>query len=889
MKVQVGVPDLRVDDRQRMGRPDRAGRTAAVLAAAVWVLAAAPAQAATLPNGRALQPDGTLVGLGNFPTGGALTPDGRFYWTVSSGFARNEVQIVSVADARVVSTVQLPGASGGIVMDPRRPVAYVSGVADSDQPELQAPEAQGRGGDVIHVVTYDRVSGAAIPSGVIAVPPPAGTPPPQAFPPASAPLSWPDRLAISPNGHTLLVPLNLANAAAIVDLPSGSVRYVTTGRYPYGAAVLGDGKTGLVSNETAGTVSVIDLVGGSKLKDIQVGGPLSHPEAIALDPRAPRAYVALANSDEVAVIDTTTMTLAQTLSLARSEGFGASPNALSVSPDGSRLLVTEAGADDVAVFALPESPSARAPMPLVGRVPVAAYPTDVRATQSGKLVWIAAKGLGTGPLPDGPDPNNPNDPALFGIAANNQGLAVPFSYLPGIVDGVAGIADDPNAASLQTLTAQALASIQPTNATAAPADTPLRPGGPIKHVFFIVRENRTYDQVLGDVARGAGDPALTLFDQQVTPNMHALVARFPLLDHVFADSEASIDGHFWTSAAQVSDYVNKAWFQNYAGRGRPYDFGVYAVTWPGHRFLFDQARNQGISYFNFGEALAGTVPLPDLDRSATDNAEVASKLANSDLGAGGLGVGGAQATSCYPNDAFIGKDPTTGREVFDSSPPAGAPAQSESRFDCFAQDFSRWMTLGNAPTFVYMILNSDHTRGTDPGSPTPRAMVADNDRALGQVVDLISHSPIWSSSAIFTIEDDSQDGSDHVDAHRVPAGVFSPYARTGAVVSTRYDTLSMIRSMELIIGMRPLGLFDALATPMYDAFTSTPDPTPFTAQEPTYPLLERNPPAPSAAAAANFSRPDLVPQVLLDKMIWRSVKGAGSVPPPPGPNAAAGQ
>src|SRR5207245_11219490 len=391
-----------------MGRIERVAGAAAVRAAAVYLLAPTPAGAQALPDGGVLQPDGTLVGLGNFPTGGALTPDGRFYWTVSSGFARNDVQIVSVAEARVVSTVQLPGTSGGIVMDPRRPVAYVSGVADSNQPELQAPEAQGRGGDVIHILSYDRASGVAPPSGVIAVPPPAGTPPPQAFPPASAPLSWPDRLAISPNGHTLLVPLNLANAAAIVDVASKSVRYVTTGRYPYGAAVLGDGKTGLVSNETPGTVSVIDLVGGRKLKDIQVGDPLSHPEAIALDPRAPRAYVALANSDEVAVIDTTTMSLAQTLSLARSEGFGASPNALTVSPLGSQLLVTEAGADDVAVFALPESPSPSAPMPLVGRIPVAAYPTDVRATQNGKLVWIAAKGLGTGPLLHGPDPNNPN-------------------------------------------------------------------------------------------------------------------------------------------------------------------------------------------------------------------------------------------------------------------------------------------------------------------------------------------------------------------------------------------------------------------------------------------------------------------------------------------------
>ena len=215
-----------------MGRMERVASAAAVLAAAVCLLAPTPAGAQALPDGRVLHPDGTLVGVGNFPTGGALTPDGRFYWTVSSGFGVNDVQIVSVAGARVVSTVRLPGASGGIVMDPVRPVAYVSGIADSNQPELQAPETQGRGGDVIHIISYNPSSGAATPSGLIAVPPPAGTPPPQAFPPTAVTLSWPDRLAVSPDGATLLVPLNLVNAAAIVDLASKIGR--NRGKFPLG-------------------------------------------------------------------------------------------------------------------------------------------------------------------------------------------------------------------------------------------------------------------------------------------------------------------------------------------------------------------------------------------------------------------------------------------------------------------------------------------------------------------------------------------------------------------------------------------------------------------------------------------------------------------------------
>src|SRR5205807_283990 len=223
---------------------------------------------------------------------------------------------------------------------------------------------------------------------------------------------------------------------------------------------------------------------------------------------------------------------------------------------------------------------------------------------------------------------------------------------------------------------------------------------------YIVRENRTYDQVLGDDPRGDGDPVLALFGKRITPNLHALVSRFPLLDHVYADSEASIDGHFWTSAAAVSDYVHKNWEQNYAGRGRPYDFGVYSITWPGTGFLFDRAQQQGISYFNFGEAVAGVVPAlnsDDKDATPQTNALVAEKFAHSDLGASALGY----SSQCYPSDASIGTDAISDtfhvkREVFDSSLPAAASPQSESRFDCFKNKFEQWLKSDSVPSFVYM-------------------------------------------------------------------------------------------------------------------------------------------------------------------------------------------
>jgi hypothetical protein len=221
--------------------------------------------------------------------------------------------------------------------------------------------------------------------------------------------------------------------------------------------------------------------------------------------------------------------------------------------------------------------------------------------------------------------------------------------------GRAGILTMPNDQEIRRLSLLATRQLIPANAERAPAGTPLRPNGPIKHVFFIVRENRTYDQVLGDDRRGDGAPALTLFGQRVTPNMHALVQRFPLLDHVYADSEASIDGHFWTSAAAVSDYVQKSWEQNYAGRGRPYDFGAYTITWPGTGFLFDRAQRQGISYANYGEVIAGTIPpnvlkivgITDKDITPAQAALETQKFAHSKIGF---------PFDCYPNDIGGGTD-----------------------------------------------------------------------------------------------------------------------------------------------------------------------------------------------------------------------------------------
>ncbi|MGP0048126.1 MAG: bifunctional YncE family protein/alkaline phosphatase family protein [Solirubrobacteraceae bacterium] len=856
-----------------------------------------------LPDGRQLEPAGTLVTLGNLPTGGALTADGRFLWTVSAGVGNNDVRIVDTAQHRVCQILPVPGATGGIALDSAHRLAYVSGLTASLWLPTQFSLPGAKGNDVL-VFSWTNTCGQARLVGEIEVPPPPGTLAPQAFPPNpnGMRLSWPEMLSVSPDGSQLLVPLNLADCAAVVDLSQrDQVHYVAlgSGSYPFGSTILPGGHTGLVTNEGNGTMSVIDMQSATVLATIRLGAELSHPARVVVDGTATRAYVALSNADDVVVVNLRTRRVTRTISVRSRFGVGTMPVAVALSPSGTRLFVALSGADALAVIRVPSKATpARGDWTTVGRIPTAEQPEDVltgsgQAGQRARLVWIAARGRDTGAIPKGPNPVDPNDPIFWAFHPIPPPTVDIFEqgtmYGAIMLRGQAGLMALPSDARIAALTPVADAELHPVGAQSAPPNTPLRAGGPIKHVFFVVRENRSYDQMLGDVKRGDGDPKLLVFGKNVTPNMHSLVNRFPLLDNVLADSDASIQGHYWTSAAMVPDYVTRNWVANYSGRFRPADFGAYAITRPTNGFLFDQAQREHISYFNYGEVWSGLSVMPDRDRTPALLKEEKLVAAHSDLGPD-ITPGG-----CYASDIHIGSigpHPTDG-EIFDSSLPAGAPPGSNSHFTCFRNRFERQLAHNDVPTFNYLIFNDDHTRGTQPGYPTPTAMVADDDWALGQLVALISHSRIWSSSAIFVVEDDSQDGADHLDAHREPALVISPYARRGAVIHTRYDLLSVVRSMELIMGMKPLGLNDALATPMYNVFSPTPvNLGPVNAIRPKVNLLTRNTLASPYAPASSqlpLGSPDLVPQQELDSIIWKSVYGADSTPPPPGPNAGSDQ
>lgn len=856
--------------------------TAAVPAAALAGQTVGPGSMVT-PNGRHLDPAGRLITLGAFPTGGALTPDGRFYWAVDAGRGVNAVRIVNVKNGKVKKTMQIPGGYVGIAFDPSGRRAYVSGEpAEGEQP----PNAVGTDGDVIHVYRVKR-RGAAREVKPIVLPSAHndGAAAQDELPPASGVNAWPEGLAVTPDGKYLVVALGQADQAAIVDLATGEVTLADAGRYPYGVAVDPTRPRAYVTNERDGTVSVISLPDGALVGTIGVGGTehagYRHPEGLVADPRRPRLYVAVTDRDLVSVINTRSLKLLRTIDVSRPKtAVGSAPVNVAVSPDERTLYVANAGEDAVAGIALTRRRRHRLPtgsirgirkFKVIGRFPTASYPTDVELTRDGrKLVWLASRGLGTGP--------NPNDESIKEL-----------------LTGRIGVLNTPTDRRLRRLTTRANRAVVPANHEAAPARTPIigPDGGPstkIKYVFYVVKENRTYDQVFGSDPRGEGDPSLELIDDNdvpgptggITPNAHALSRRFSLLDNVYADSEESTAGHKITAGGYVNDYTLRYTFTNRGRKGNP---DIFPIGIPPNAFIFDQAARQGVSFHVYGELGAGNQPFADDGRPSYGQVQTNT---DPDYASQVLGT-------CRPAIPVPPGTPLPARCTADAGAvgsTAGRPAVN-SRINSFASKFQAQVASGTVPALNYMILFNNHTDGDTPGLYSPRADFADNDLALGQLVDLVSHSAIWSQSAIFVVEDDSQDGADHVDAHRIPAFVISPWAKHGGrVISTRYDHYSFLRTAELILGLDPLSINDSLATPLFDAFISghrQPDVegTRYRAIQPQVSMTEVNSskaPAAALSAALPFDRVDAVPQRISDRILWHSIHGRGSTPPPPGPD-----
>jgi DNA-binding beta-propeller fold protein YncE len=851
-----------------------------------------PVAAATqIPNnGRTLRPYGRMTTVGNLPTGGALTPDGRFYWSVSAGDGRNDVRIVDVASGAVVQVLPMPGTYGQMAFSPDGATAYVSGEPNSTAWKPAGPTMADAGG-AIHVFKVDPLSGMATEQAPIML--------------SAGASGWPTGIGVSPDGKTLVVALYHANKAAIIDAVKGQESSeISVGTYPFAARFERSGKYAYVSNAQDGSLSKIDPVAGKVVSTIAgMGGSSgdynSQPQYLLADPKADRLYVAVTNHDGVAVLNTKADQVERFISLKRPEGYGAAPTALALAPDGNTLYVANAGENAITAIALSDRANGGAKAwSVIGKIPTADYTQDVAVTpDSCTLVWTAARGLGAGPNPD------------YGLSWENSYGAPYGSYVPDKLIGRVGILPLPGDAGFAAAMPTVEASIVPGDGsgrpTDAPAGTPIvgANGGPsdrIKYVFFVVRENRTYDQIFGSVPRGDGDPNLQVAEDNcgaqntafegadrkhpgcgTTPNAHALSRKFLLLDRFFEDSEVSVDGHMITSSSYANNALTKAVPANYTGRNTSSDTSS-AIALPPLGLIFDQAVRQNLTFRNYGESTA-FLPPDSQDRAST----FVQVAANSDL-AYLAGVATAASFACASFKSVPGY-PNLPTCTFDSGM-GHPPALAGSHIDEFNLQFQAQLLAGTVPHLNYLAMPDDHTNGTGVGLIQPLSEVADNDLGLGQLVQLVSHSSIWPQSVIFVVEDDSQDGADHYEAHRAPAFVISPWARhDGVLVHTHYDQYSVLRTIELILGLKPLSIYDANAVPMYDAFSATPDNSSYDAITPERSLTALNPAnAANAAlsAALPFDREDAVPQELADRILWQSVFGPGSEPPPPGPHAS---
>jgi YVTN family beta-propeller protein len=796
-----------------------------------------------VPTGQRLTPAGEHIDVADRPLGMIVNSTGDLLAVVTgSNFNPRALHLIDIGSRTLKQTVSIGSSFVGVDFDPAGNRIFVGGGSDNDVKFFKrAPD------------------GSFVTDGSIPIPG-----------------SSPSGLKANGDGSRLYVALNLKNSVAVIDTSSRTIlAQIPVGTYPYATLVSADGSRVYVSNwggkvpgkgdftdgmfpvvvdrrtgiPVSGTVSVIDTVTNTVVKTIDVG---LHPCGMALSPTGDRLYVANANSDTISVIDTATAAVTKTLSVAlrvpgRAPLLGSSPNAITVSPGGNTLYVANASENAVAVIdpdrrasAADDSDSVDA---VQGLIPTGWYPTAVAVDRSGTQLYIAS-GYGFGSIaPTPPD---------------RQGR----SYTDRV--GVVTLLKVPGAGELEQFTEEVRRNNRglPSN---GPRDDegvderfpiPMQPSrqSPIKHVFYIIKENRTYDQVFGDESRGNGDPSLVQFGKDVTPNHHALAEQFVLLDNYYGPGDQSALGHRWCLQAYPSTWVHK--YGNARNDQNPMLLGPTEA-------IYDNAKAHGLSVRSFGERGLNTIT--PADATWTD---IYNDWKN-----------GTTKVAISAHAVIVGL-----RDVYDPNYPAAeSRVPDQYRADIFLREFARFEQNGNLPRLVMLLLYDDHTNGTSPGFPTPRAQVADNDLALGRIVEAISKSRYWKDSAIFVTEDDSQDGLDHVDGHRTVGLAISPYIKRNRVNSTLYTIINMFRTMEQILGLPPLNQFDLAAEPMFDLFMSKPDLTPFTALPNRIPLDEMNPPLSALkglqrelarfSMTINTSEPDSSPADLLNRTIWHSVKG----------------
>ncbi|MCW2876573.1 MAG: beta-propeller repeat-containing protein [Sphaerisporangium sp.] len=788
-----------------------------------------PDGTAFTPSGWRVTPAGVTKPAGFFPANAVLSPDERAVLLPSIIRNANNRQAVEVLDARTGETLQEyeldPDASG-------KQEGTSPGIAFSHDGTKVFLATAGK--HSVLVFTWDAAARKLALSRTLALPD--GT--------------EPQSVAPSPDDKIVYVVGQYAGKLYAIDVASGTTTSAPAGEYPFGVTLSGDGKTAYVSNQAGDTVSVFAVDGATVTPKgtIKVG---THPNFLLTDAPRHRVFVSNGDSDSVSVIDTTANKVTGTISVAPYRGAkaGTSPTGLDLSADGNTLYVADSGNNDVALIDV-----GREFGRVKGLIPTAWYPTGVQVPKDGSRLLIAdAKGLGTGPN-----------------VGNAAGDPTDFPYIESQLKGFLQVVPMPASAQLEKYTRQVQANNDTQQRDKVRGFTGANPGtivprhagqkSPIKHVIYVVKENRTYDQVFGDLGKGNGDPKLAVFGNNVTPNQHALAGKFVTLDNYYMDGEVSQDGWDWATEANSNPFNQLATHQGYAGNGAVYDSSGYldsAVTAgnadPTKAFLWDAAHAAGQSIRHYG---MHSVP---------------SSWFSS-----------ANQVKC-PAGQYCAYEPLLDHNTDHAYPWFDMNITDQSRYQEWKKEFDSYVAHDNLPTWQFVDLPRDHTAGLAPGASSPKAMVADNDLALGKIVETVSHSKYWNDTAIFVTEDDAQDGPDHVDSHRSVGLVISPYTQRGTVDSHFYSQVSMLRTMELLVGLGPLTQYDSAAMPMIWSFGAKPNLTQYTALTPAQPLTEKNPAkAQSQMKPQNMSgTPDSVPEEVLNQEIYRSVYGPNAKVPAP--------
>jgi YVTN family beta-propeller protein len=770
-----------------------------------------------LSTGVSLDPAAESHVVGNFPLAIAVAPGGERVALLLNGWRQQGVQIVNAKSGAVIQTLPQIAAFIGLAFSADGKALYASGGND----------------DSIFVYRWNGTEAAAD-GRIDLVDRP--KPVPNAKPKDPEGVSYPAGIATSHDGRFLYVAENLGDTLAVLDLPTKRVvQRLKTDRYPY--TVVADARGDVyVSAWGDNTINRFRANANGTLRRIARIVVGRHPSAMVV--RGTRLYVASASTDSISVVDTATSKVIRTLHDAPPAGphEGSTPNALVLSRDGSRLFVAEADNNAVAVI---DTATGK----LLGRIPVEWYPSAL-ALAGDDLLVVSAKGRGSRP-----NPNREQPLKRFPPDSRDYTLGQLDGSLISIPAGIA-------TSKLASFTKR-VAHANGWDVTRGARRYP-----PFKHVIYIIKENRSYDQVLGDMKEGDGDASLVFFPESVSPNHHALARRFGLFDRFFVNAEVSAQGHNWSTAAYGTDYLEKTMPQVYSPRGRTYDYeGTNRdrivdddddVNAPANGYLWDLAVRKKMSLRNYGEF-------------AGDGDDVREGVAKEVVG-----LRRALRDTTSPD-----------------YPPFNMSIPDQTRVDVWLREFKQYVERGSLPALEILRLPNDHTEGASAGKPTPRAFMADNDLAVGRIIDALSHSAYWRDTAVFIVEDDAQSGPDHVDSHRSVLLMISAWNR-GGLVHRFVNTTDVLATMEEILGLDSLSQFDHYGRPMRGLFAEKPDLTPYDAIKPGVPLDEKNPESAQSKKSAllDFSKPDAIDDATLNLILWRTIKG--DVPYPGATRAAVG-